>query len=89
MPHHIPTLTLLTSLSSWPRVAACPSLSIALILCEYMEVMMGRELGPRDKEPARDSGPAWFLPGSHLLVDPERDPVWTLVSSSVDWLLPH
>lgn len=66
MPHRTPTSTLLTSCTSWPRVGACPSLSIALILCEYVEMVMGRELGPRDKEGRR--GPETeFLPGSLIL----------------------
>lgn len=45
MPLHTPTSTLLILLTSWPRVGAYPSLSIAQILCEYMDMVMGRELG--------------------------------------------
>lgn len=87
MPHHTPTLTLLTSLTSWPRVDACPSLNIVLILCEYVEVVVGGSWAPE----TRKGQETVFLPGSRTdpLVDLERDPLWTSVSSSVNWFHQH
>lgn len=63
MPRHILTLTFLTSLSSWPRVAAYPSLSIALILCEYVEVMMSGGSWTPETRSQPETG---VLPGSCL-----------------------
>lgn len=53
-------------------------------------MVMGRELGPRDKK-GRRGLETEFLPGflTHSQVDLERDPLWASVSSSADWFHQH